>query len=576
MNRQATQDPAQLVTWLDEQQREDRRQLTALQTLADAQSQELEALTKRFEDLERRLAGAQAQLTRFAEIEAALQELKNDVLGSLAESENRLRASDTQLESRLEAQNAHTANLTRTLEAAQRSLTTLESLVETMPARIDGQVDETAALARDIEELEKRFNQTQAHLAQLNERMSGQVDSTAALSRQLERLAGRLSNTQAQLVKFPQIEAALQETKNEIVFMIHDLEERRTKEARESADLRESEQQDVRAALDSIETRLEAIAPLDERIKALAAEDQRLRGLIQEQEQRTTPLRESVEEQRERISYLEEERPRTSHRIDDLEAKDRSLSEVVEGHAGQIQFLEEWAQRSAEKIDELKRFEDTLEQWRAAFIEEIRQAEHRRDRRLSDWEGTLNDYDETVAQWRETLRRYELAHQDNRRTVTDLQALALRLERDQAEVAEQQRLADERLQREMEAWQAENEKRWRFFLKQRDYDWEQEAKLDAEQDRRLELLETWRAELTDRLAEELDRLDENDRHILTRLVGLIRHLDEAIEREMVHYGEQRATLSEKIQSSDVLVTRSRDERRPRSAPPSPPTPKAEE
>lgn len=575
MNRQATPDPA-LVTWLDEQQRENRRQLAALQTLAEAQSQELEGITQRFEDLERRLAGTQARLARFTEIEAALQELKNDVLISLEDSEKRLRASDTQLESRLEAQTSHTTNLTRALEAAHSSLATLETLVETMPARIDGQIDQAAAQARDIEELEKRFNQAQAHLAQLNERMSGQVDSTAALSRQLERLAGRLSNTQAQLMKFPQIEAALQETKNEIVFMIHDLEERRVKEARESAELRESERRDVRAALDSIETRLEAIPPLDQRIKALAAEDRRLRSLIQEQEQPAMQLRESVEEQRERISYLEEERPRTSHRIDDLEAKDRSLSEVVGGHADRLRFLDEWAQRSVQKIDKLKRFEDQLEQWRAAFIEEIRQAEHRRDRRLTDWEGTLKSYDEVVVQWRETLRRYELAHQDNRRTVTDLQALAQRLERDQALVAEQQRLADERLQREMEAWQQENEKRWRFFLKQRDYDWEQEAKHDTEQDRRLDLLETWRAEVTDRFAEELDRLDENDRRVLARLVSLIRHLDEAIEREMADHSEQRAMLSAEIRSSDVLVTRSRAERRPRSTGQPPPAPKAEE
>lgn len=562
MDQQKTQDPAQLLTWLDEQQREDRRQLAALRSLAESHGRELEALTKRVEGQERRLTGTNAQLTRLAKIEAALQELKDEILGVLQVSETRLRTADKQLESRLEIQAPQLAGLAKSLETVQGALAALETQVEATPARIDEQVEQTARLARDIEELEERFNQTRAR-AQLHERLSGQTDSTAELARQLEHLEGRLSSTQAQLVKFPQIEAALQETKNEIVFMIDELEEQRKKAVRESAQIRDAERKDVRAALDNIERRLEQIPPLDERIKGLEAEDKRLRSLISEQEQRIPPLRESIEQHGERISYLEEGQPRTSHRIDELEVQIPPLREALKENAGKIRFLEEWAQRSAEKIDELKRFEDHMERWRAAFIEEIRQGEQRRDRRLSDWEKTLNEHEEAIGQWREILRRYEVAHQDNRRIIGDLQALAQRLERDQAEVAEQQRLADERLQRDMDAWQDENEKRWYFFLKQRDYDWEQETQRDTEQDRLLALIEARHAELAERFAVELDRLDENDRRVLARLVSLIRQLGEAVEGQIAYQSEQRETLGEALRSLDVLATRSPAERRPR-------------
>lgn len=564
MDQQKTQDPAHLLTWLYEQQREDRRQLADFHELAEAQGRALEALTKQFEALERRLTSTQAQLVKFGEIEAALQQLRNEMLGALEASEIRLRAADAQLGSRLEAQTPQLTNLIRMLEVVQSTLRALENQVETLPARMDGQVEQTAGLARSIEGLEKRFNQTQARLVQLGEELSNQADSIATLARQLEHLGGRLSNTQAQLVKFPQIEAALQEAKNELVFMIKDAEEGWEKKARESAQLRESELKEIRAALDTLEMRL-PIPHLDERIKALVAEDKRLRDLISQHEQRIPPLRESIKEHRERISYLEEDRPRTSRRIDELEVKIQPLKEAIEENTGHIQFLREWAQRSAEKIDELKRFEDQLEQWRATFIEEIRQGEHRRDRRLSDWEKTLAEHAAIIEQWRETLRRYEIAHQDNRRVMGDLQALAQRLERDQAEVAERQRLVDERLQREIGAWEDEQEKRWHLFLKQRDYDWEQQAKRDTERDRRLGSLEVWRAELSERFAGELDRLDENDRRVLARLVSLIRYLDKAIERQIAHDSQQRAMLADEMPPSDVLVTRSSTERRPRTA-----------
>ncbi|MFQ5858520.1 MAG: hypothetical protein ACE5LU_23220 [Anaerolineae bacterium] len=565
MDQQKTQDPAQLLIWLDEQHREDRRQLADLSKLAEAQYRELEDLTKRFEDLERRLAGTQTQLVKFAEIEAALQELKNEIMGVLEESQAGLQKTDTRLESQLEAQEPKLANLAKALQAVQSALSTLESQVETMPARIDSQMEQMAGLARDIEEFEKRFNQTQARLAQLNERLSNQVDSTAALARQVENLGGRLSNTRAKLVKFSQIEAAIQETRDELVFMVKDLEEERKKEARESAQLRESELKGIQVALDSIQKRLEPIPQLDERVKALAAEDKRLRDLISQHEQRIPPLQKSIENHRERISYLEEDRPRTSRRIDELESKIPLLDEAIEENAARFPFLYEWAQRSAEQIDELKRFEDQMERWRAAFVEEIRRGEQLRDRRLGDWEKVLDEHAEIIDQWQDTLRRYEIAHQDNRRFIGDLQMLAQRLERDQAEVAEQQRLADERLQRELEAWQDENEKRWRLFLKERDYDWAQQDKRDTEQDRRVKPLEVWRDEHSSRFAEQLDRLDENDRRILARLVDLVRYLDKALEHQIKQRKAQRDLLSEEKPLSDLLATRSPAERRPRGA-----------
>lgn len=631
MDQHRTKDPVQLLTWLDEQRREDRQQLAELRKLVEAQTQNMEDLTQRFEGLERRLNSAQAQLVKFSEIQDALQQLKNEITGVVEESETRLRTRDSQLESRLEAQDPKLGSLAKSLETVQNSVSALEGQVETVPARFEEQTKQTSGLSRDVEELEERFNQvqarlvplndrlsdqadsvsalskqveqvegrlsgtqaglaqfgerlanqgdstatlakqlehlesrlsgTQAGLTQLGERLSNQGDSTASLAKQLEYLEGRLSNTRAQLTKFPQIEAALQETRGEIVLMIKELEEEWRKEARITAELRESEVKDLRRGLDSIEKHLEPIPQLDERIKALAAEDERLRKLISEHGQKIPPLREAIQEHRERISYVEENQPKMTRRIDDLELQIPRLDKAIEETASKIPFLEEWAQRSAERIDELKRFEDQIARWRATFIEEIRQGEQRRDRRLTDWETVLAEHADVIEQWRETLRRYQMSHQDSQRALGEVQEVAKRLERDQAEVAEQQRLADERLQRELEAWQQENEKRWHLFLKKRDYDWEQQDKRDVVQNERLEDLEEWLEKHVERVAEEFDRLDENDRRVLARIVSVVQYLNEIVEHQIVQRREQRDRLSKETIPDDVLVTRSSAERR---------------
>jgi chromosome segregation ATPase len=561
MDQPTTQDPTQLLAWLDEQHREDRRQLAELRKLAEAQSMELEHLTKRFEELERGLAGTQAQLTKFSEIEEVIRALKSEIRGVVEDSETRLQRADGQLESRLEAQTPRLAALATSLEEVRSLLGTLENKVEAIPAHIDHQREQAAGLARDIEEIETRFNQMQARLTPLGEQLSQHADSMLALARQLESLEGRLTSTRAGLITFSQVETAIQQSRDDVILMFRQLEEVWKRETRESKQLRESELKALRVALDNLEKQLEPIPKLEDRLKGLPAEDRRLRDLITEQALEIPPLHKSIEELRERTSYLEEDRPRTSRRFDELEQQLPPLYEGIQENAGKVQFLEEWVQRSAQNIDAFQRFEDQMERWRAAFIEEIRQSEQHRNRRLTDWERILAEHAGLFDQWREILRRYEIAHQDNLRAVSSLQGLPERLERDRAELAEKQRLADERVQRELNAWQEENEKRWRLFLQKYDYDWEQHLKRDAEQDRRFEPLETWRDEHVNRVSEEFDRLDENDRRVLARLADIARYVDKALEYQISQQKKQLDLLHEEMRPSDfdVLVTPPREE-----------------
>ncbi len=70
---------AQMVTWLDEQHRRDRTEITRLQQRIEAQTNETQEQARRIQELESRLTGTQTQLARFDQIEQALQNLKNEI-----------------------------------------------------------------------------------------------------------------------------------------------------------------------------------------------------------------------------------------------------------------------------------------------------------------------------------------------------------------------------------------------------------------------------------------------------------------------------------------------------------------
>jgi len=85
---------SQMVAWLDEEHRRDREELAKLDQRLASMAVEKQEQARRIQDLESRLASTHAQLTRFTQIEQALQQLKNEVVVLL----------DKQTEARLQAE----------------------------------------------------------------------------------------------------------------------------------------------------------------------------------------------------------------------------------------------------------------------------------------------------------------------------------------------------------------------------------------------------------------------------------------------------------------------------------------
>ena len=85
---------SQMVSWLDEEHRHDREELAKLDQRLQSLGVENQQQARRIQELEGRLASTAAQLTRFTQLEQALQQLKNEMVVML----------DKQTESRMQAE----------------------------------------------------------------------------------------------------------------------------------------------------------------------------------------------------------------------------------------------------------------------------------------------------------------------------------------------------------------------------------------------------------------------------------------------------------------------------------------
>lgn len=71
---------AKRVTWLDEERRRDKDEMARLQSLLDAQAEEMRDQARHIQELEGRLASVQAQLTGLPLLERALQQFKDEIV----------------------------------------------------------------------------------------------------------------------------------------------------------------------------------------------------------------------------------------------------------------------------------------------------------------------------------------------------------------------------------------------------------------------------------------------------------------------------------------------------------------
>ncbi len=71
---------AKRVTWLDEERRRDKDEIARLQSLLDAQAEEMRDQARHIQELEGRHASVQAQLTALPVLERALQQFKDEIV----------------------------------------------------------------------------------------------------------------------------------------------------------------------------------------------------------------------------------------------------------------------------------------------------------------------------------------------------------------------------------------------------------------------------------------------------------------------------------------------------------------
>jgi predicted nuclease with TOPRIM domain len=355
--------------------------------------------------------------------------------------------------------------------------------------------------------LDEEHRHDRDELAKLEQRLQSMALENQQQARRIQELEGRLASTSAQLTRFTQLEQAMQQLKNEVVVMLDKQTEARLQSDREAERIRTGDREAFLRNLSEIRKDLPRLGRLEEELSTRQAEDQRLGDMLLAVRQGVNNLSKDFDERTRTLPYMAEQRAQDNKRIAQIQAENVELLKRSDALATKASMVEERLQRLEMELQRLQPMPDQIRQEQQAFIEAQKLADSERIRQLNEWSEEFAHQrdliDKQVARQRDFETRYEAAGRALK-ALTEFQGT---LARDQKQVAELQRLAEERQRKELAEWQADNEQRWKKESLRWDYTIQEQQKVNQKIADRFGPLEKSSA-LVQREVEALWRLNE--------------------------------------------------------------------
>jgi hypothetical protein len=346
-----------------------------------------------------------------------------------------------------------------------------------------------AQLEQMVSWLDEERRKDKDELARLRQRMEQQSQIATEQLQRFQELDSRVSTVQTQLAKIARLEQSLEQLRKELVALVEQADQKMVAAQRESERSRLIEREAQTHAISELRKQIDTLPQMAEALDARRTEEQRLNQLILEQRPKLLALQDRLDERAHATRVLEEQRAHDAQRIAQLQETANELLRRAESASGKGQLLEDGLRKAEQQIAAILATRDDLKTQQQEFMEEQRIGDQQRKRQLDDWARELAAYQKRMADFSATMQIYKDFYDKNRHALESLEKLQTHLSQRQAELAELQRISEERQKKQLQEWREENEKRWKQEALASEYAWNEQQRKNEADDKRLRQLE---------------------------------------------------------------------------------------
>jgi hypothetical protein len=353
---------------------------------------------------------------------------------------------------------------------------------------------EVRNLVKWLDEQQRKGRQD---FAVLKQQLESQQREMGDLSRRFQEIEHQNASFQAQLARLGQVDKLIENLRSELTHLVEQADERRIQSEKESDRLRMVEHQAQTRAIAEIRDELKPLGRLLEDMERRKAEDERLSAAVGTLQNQISAVESRVDERVVDVTYIEEAQRQDARRIAEVQQSILEQQKRIDALQSKQTTLDDAIVRSEARVERLEQSDAERKQMAREFVEQGKLADQQRTQQLDRWAARLEEFEELMQGYARQWRRFEEQHRLSKEATVDLNEFRRRLEQRQIEVAELQRVEDERMKQRWTEFLAEDEKR----QKQRQLEIEQFTK---EQKRERETHQEQIQALQERLDKSLD------------------------------------------------------------------------
>ncbi len=325
--------------------------------------------------------------------------------------------------------------------------------------------------ARMIEWLDEERRRDKAMIATLEERVAQQQDTISALMKRLSSVESDQSIMRSQFVPNGRESDVLDQVRREIQQMVESLDAKRLTAEREAERRAELAREGLARSVRELTEKIARLERQSTEMPAIVVERDRLAAAVAALQQRVDDLFKKLEEPDRRLAFLEEQRRQDARRISEAQSEIPELQKQIDSIKPKLSLIEDLALRTERRMQDIQNGDRERREQIQAFIDQQTLLMQQRDQQISELVAKFGEQDSIMARNIERFETWSEAYRSMKKIIDDFERIGDRLERRINEVAEMQRLSEERFRQEWNDWSSEDQKRWKQFTLSNDEVW---------------------------------------------------------------------------------------------------------
>ncbi|MAU11012.1 MAG: hypothetical protein CL607_14415 [Anaerolineaceae bacterium] len=326
-------------------------------------------------------------------------------------------------------------------------------------------------LAQMIEWLDEERRRDKTTIATLEERLAQQTDTIDTLQRRLNNIESDQTVMREQTGSPGRESDLLESLRGEMRQLLEGSESRRLTAEREAERRNELNREGIMRTIRDLTERFDKIQRDAGSLGELKTESSRVVDQMLILQQRLDDLDKKQEEPDRRLAFLEEQRRQDARRISEAETELPEVKKQIDNIRPKLDLLEDLALRNERRVQEIQNTERDRRDQIQQFIDSQSLVMSQRDQQVEDLMKKFSAHDTAMQENIERFESWAQAYRDMKRIIDDFERIGDRLERRINEVAEMQRLSEERFRQEWNDWRDDDQKRWKQLTLSSDEVW---------------------------------------------------------------------------------------------------------